>query len=89
MNQSKIWTYQKLAKYLIQHDGKLMMNTIKDIIYLNNNKTKKENIMQKEKKVCKHCGYEWTPRTQNPIRCPICQKLLLTKEEVIELRKEK
>jgi predicted Zn-ribbon and HTH transcriptional regulator len=45
--------------------------------------------MQKEKKVCKHCGYEWTPRTQNPIRCPICQKLLLTKEEVIELRKEK
>lgn len=45
--------------------------------------------MQKEKKVCKNCGYEWTPRKQNPIRCPLCQGALMTKEEIIELRKTK
>jgi predicted Zn-ribbon and HTH transcriptional regulator len=43
----------------------------------------------KEKITCKHCGYEWTPRKANPIRCPMCQNLLLTKEEIIKMRKEK
>lgn len=44
--------------------------------------------MQKTKMVCKHCGYAWTPRKANPIRCPMCQRLLFTKEEVIQMRKE-
>jgi predicted Zn-ribbon and HTH transcriptional regulator len=48
--------------------------------------------MQKEKITCKNCGYEWTPRTNSygnktPLRCPLCQRLLFTKEEVIQMRK--
>ena len=25
---------------------------------------------------CPHCGYEWTPRVENPKKCPMCQKWL-------------
>lgn len=70
MNQSKIWTYQKLAKYLIKHDGKLRMNIIKDIIYLNKNI--KEIIMEKTKHKCLRCGYEWEGKKDTK-QCPACK----------------
>lgn len=24
--------------------------------------------------LCRHCGYKWTPRVEQPIHCPSCQK---------------
>jgi uncharacterized Zn finger protein (UPF0148 family) len=39
------------------------------------------------KRTCPHCQYSWTPRKKQSIRCPICQKLLMTKEDIIKLRK--
>ncbi len=29
------------------------------------------NIIKKAK--CKSCGYEWLPRTNNPVECPNCK----------------
>ena len=23
--------------------------------------------------ICKACGHKWTPRTEDPLRCPQCQ----------------
>lgn len=29
-----------------------------------------------DKYTCPKCGYEWLPRTENPVECPNCKKRL-------------
>jgi len=38
-----------------------------------------------EKTKCNLCGFEWIPRTENPISCPKCKRYdWKKKEEVVE-----
>jgi len=32
---------------------------------------------------CPHCGHEWTPRVENPLKCPRCFKFLKNLEELV------
>lgn len=31
---------------------------------------------------CRNCGYEWTPRKQNPKSCPLCKRYIVVPEKM-------
>ena len=46
--------------------------------YNNNNNIMDELKVDARTMFCPHCTYEWTPRVENPKKCPKCQKWLPT-----------